>query len=451
VSDPTPETSQWRRLRDTVGLASRITLRGVPRGMLALGAGAVRAAAVEGPRDLHWKATGDALVEIFRSGGPALTKVGQILATGSDLLPAQVCARLEVLYDRQPAMSPRQIRRIVKHTFGRKLPWKRMDRKPLAVGSIGQVHRAELPDGRRVVVKVLRRGVRESMRRDLNALQTVVEGWARLYGAELGEIALRTLAEFEQGLERETDFTHEAAALEEFGKRLAGNPRIRVPFCHQEWCSSELLVLEELVGTPLSELRVRDPDEARRVASLALKELLTQVFDQGRYHADPHAGNLLLLEDGRLGLIDLGLTGELTKADRRRIARAARAILSADPDRAMRTLLEFGSLAPDFDQAVFKSDVARAIRAHPPRGPGGLDVLVQELLVIAARHGIVLPPSTSLLIKTLVTIEGVARSLDPDINVLRVAFPVVVQSLTPAFLRWRFWSREANASESPAS
>jgi len=437
----TSDQSQWRRLRDTLGLARRVTLRGVPRGMLALSAGALRAAALEGPRDLHWKATGDALVEIFRSGGPALTKLGQVLATRSDLLPTQVCARLEALYDRQPAMPARQVKRVLKRNFGRERPWKKMERKPLAVGSIGQVHRAVLPDGRRVVVKLLRHGARESMRRDLNALRTVLEGWTRLYGVEFGALALRTLDEFEQGLARETDFTHEARALQEFGKRLASNPRICVPHCHAEWSSSDVLILEELVGTPLSELRERDPDAARRAASVALRELLTQVFDQGHYHADPHAGNLLLLEDGRLGLIDLGLTGELTRTDRRRIARAARAILAADPDRAMRTLLEFGSLASDFDPAAFKRDVAGAIRAHPPRGADGFDVLVQELLVIASRHGIVLPPSTSLLIKTLVTIEGVARSLDPDINVLRVAFPVVVQSLTPTFLRRSFWSR----------
>ena len=125
-----------------------------------------------------------------------------------------------------------------------------------------------------------------------------------------------------------------------------------------------------------------------------------------------------------------------------RIARAARAILSGNADRAMRTLLEFGSLSANFDHAAFKQDVAEVIRQHPPRDTGALNVLVQRLLAVAARHAVVLPPSTTLLIKTLVTIEGVARSLDPEIDVLRTALPVVIKSMTPKLLRWRLWSRD---------
>jgi ubiquinone biosynthesis protein len=292
------------------------------------------------------------------------------------------------------------------------------------------------------------------MRSDLNALRTLVELYLGLRARnrpELRELALNALTEFESALMQETDFRHEAAALEEFGRRLAGSRRVYVPVCHQEWCTSEVLVIEELAGRPLSELRRSDPDAARRVAGLALRELLSQVFEDGRYHADPHAGNLLLLEDGRLGLIDLGLTGELVPEDRRRIARAARAILGGDADGAMRTLLEFGSLSADFEHEAFKRDVAAVIRERPPSDTGALDTLVRELLAVSARHGVVLPPSTTLLIKTLVTIEGVARSLDPEINVLRTALPVVLKSLAPKLLRWRFWSRAEPLTDSSAA
>ncbi len=240
----------------------------MPRGLVALGAGAVTGFAREGTRDLHWKAGGDALVQIFRSGGPALNKLGQLLATRTDVLPAAVCERLEALYDRQPAMTRAEVRRVLRRSFGRARPIVGLSRRPLAVGSVGQVHRARLRDGRRVVVKLLRPGMRDLMRRDLNALRTFVELYVGLHGRsrpELRELALKTLADFECGLEQETDFQHEAAALQEFGRRFAGSPRVCVPACHREWCTSEVLVIEELDGQPLSELRRSDPDVARQL------------------------------------------------------------------------------------------------------------------------------------------------------------------------------------------
>jgi ubiquinone biosynthesis protein len=216
-----------------------------------------------------------------------------------------------------------------------------------------------------------------------------------------------------------------------------------VPACYREWSSREVLVLEELSGRPLSRIRDSDP-AARPTANLALRQILAQIFDEGRFHADPHAGNLFLLDDGRLGLVDLGLTGELRAEDRKRITRAARAFLSGDAETAIRTLLEFGSVSPDFDLAAFRRDVSDVLRRrgpHPERQPRRLEELVNDLLLVAARHEIYLPPSTTLLIKTVVTIEGVARSLDPEIDVIVTAIPIILRALTPRFLRWSTWRR----------
>ncbi len=239
----------------------------------------------------------------------------------------------------------------------------------------------------------------------------------------------------------------------EFGRRMERNPRVRVPRCFLEDSSQDVLVLEELEGESLSALRARgasDPAAGRKAASLALREILTQIFDDGLFHADPHGGNLLVLEDGRLGLVDLGLTGRLDTADRRKIARAVRAFLARDPDASLRALLEFGAPPEDFDYAGFKADLQAVLQKDRAkvlaRVTGGqeqdddsyrLEDTVDQLLRVAHRHGIGLPPSTTLLIKTLVTIEGVARSLDPEINVVVTAIPIVLRSLTPRWMRWR--------------
>jgi ubiquinone biosynthesis protein len=207
-----------------------------------------------------------------------------------------------------------------------------------------------------------------------------------------------------------------------------------------------VLVLEELKGEPLHAYRERaktDPQIAKKIATLALGEILSQIFEDGRFHADPHAGNLLILEDGRLGLIDLGLTGEFTRDSRRHIARAVKALLARDADGLIRALLAFGSVPDDFDSEAFKRDVTKVVSDRKEAllglaGKGaalGLDKLVNELFRTAYRHRVYVPQATTLLIKTLVTVEGVARQLDPEINLVSVAVPVILRSLTPKWLR----------------
>src|SRR5262249_26525024 len=201
-------------------------------------------------------------------------------------------------------------------------------------------------------------------------------------------------------------------------------------------CSGEALVMEELGGEPISRFRQRvagDPTAARRVADLALREILSQVFEHGHFHADPHAGNLLILPDGRLGIIDLGLTGETKPEDRQRIARAVRAFISGQPEALTRALLEFGVPPPTFQYEAFRDAVAMVVRQNEARvmaqltgkgssdDAGGLEALVGELFRVASHHGLYVPPSTTLLIKAIVTIEGVARSLHPELNVVTTA------------------------------
>jgi ubiquinone biosynthesis protein len=211
--------------------------------------------------------------------------------------------------------------------------------------------------------------------------------------------------------------------------------------------------MEELRGEPLSSYRRRarrDPEAARRIASLALEEILRQIFEDGRFHADPHAGNLLVLEDGRLGLVDLGLTGELAREDRRRIAQAVKSFVGRDADGLIRVLLGFGTLPPGFDAARFETEVRELVRARAPRlaarlrgraagaasdASSSLEDFVTELFRLADRHGIHVQASTTLLIKALVTIEGVARSLDPELDLAAAAAPVVLRSLAPRWLR----------------
>ncbi len=443
------------RWKDAAEMAPRLVVNVVRRGLLPVGLSMTSTLFREGVSDLHWKVMGDALARFFRGSGPLLTKVGQILATRTDLLPPAVCHRLESLYAGQPAMSTRQLRRALEKGYPEGIPFPEFGMKPLGVGSIGQVHRARLQDGTRVVVKILRPGVRRAIRRDINASRVFVRLFFSLssrYRESTQLFVERILDDLKEGLEIESDLRNEADALDAFRARVARNPKVYIPRCYREHSSSHVLVVEELYGTPLAALRdvnLADDAAARTAGELALREILSQIFEDGQFHADPHGGNLLLLEDGRLGLIDLGLTGELSAEDRRNIGRAVKAFLSGDTEATYRALLRFGRLPMDLDHDAFKSEVREVFRksgasiveditgAEGDTSPSRLEELVIDLFRVAYVHHIDLPRSTTLLIKTLVTIEGVARSLNPNINVIMTAIPILLRSITPRWLRWR--------------
>ncbi len=417
----------------------------------------------DGAAALHWKVLGDALARFLQQAGPVYTKLGQILATREDLLPAALCARLERLYAEQPPMSRRALRRALASAFPDAQPFAELEPKPLGVGSIGEVHRARLHDGRRVVVKLLRPAIERAVRRDLAGLRGLVSLalCATPAARSARANAIDALDAFGRGLLAECDLEAEARAYRDFAERLRANPQVRVPHCHSEWSSARALVLEELDGIPLARLRERpsgDPSR-RQAAELALREILAQVFEDGRFHADPHGGNLLWLEDGRIGLIDLGTVGTLDRDARRQIARAVRAFLARDADAVLRALLALGQLAPDFDFAAFRAEVAALFASSGggavsrlrgragARSGDGLEELMDQFFAVSRRHGVRFADATALLVKTLVTLEGVVRALDPELDVVMKALPVVLSALTP---RWLRWSRRRRA-ESPAT
>ena len=455
---PAPRRGRVRAWQRTAQAVPRIALSAVRHGLMPVGLATARTLRREGASELHWKVIGDALVRFLRHSGPVFTKFGQILATRPDLLPAAVCARLEALYSRQAPMKRRLLRRSLRDAHVDGSPFEDFCEQPLAVGSIGQVHRARLADGTRVIVKILRPGVEQKIERDLDVARTLLP---MMLGTERGAdgparmLLMKTLDDLAEAYADEADLRNEAAALEAFARRFRRDPRVVVPSCFPALSSKHLLVMEELDGEPLSAYRARaekDPEAARRVAHLAASEILRQIFEHGHFHADPHAGNLLILEDGRLGVIDLGLTGELTPQDRRCITRAVRAFLSRDSEALIRALLGFGTTPEDFEVARFRDDVAAVVRrrgkAVAGRLTGGrkaqasdggsnpLEDFVAELFGVAHAHGIHVPRSSTLIIKTLITIEGVGRSLHPELNLGAVAAPVILRSFAPRWMRW---------------
>lgn len=413
----------------------------------------VTTALQEGNEALAGKVIGDSLADLLQNSGPVFTKIGQILSVRNDLVPLSISSRLEKLYSQQPSMPQREVRRILRKAYGRSYPFKKFDFEALAVGSVGEVYRAFLKDGTPVVVKLIRPGMEKAIRKDIHFLQCLLEVFFLFtFGKRksLHFMLEKTLTDLKTEFLKEIDLSLEKKALLRFAKRMKKNKAIQVPKVYEMYCKKNVLVMEFLEGTPLHEYQKRHPrksKELKAIASEVLKEILTQVFDDGHFHADPHPGNLLVLEGGRIGLIDLGLTGEFGRQERKKLASAVRAFLSRDKEGVIRSLLQFGELPPKFNFEKFEKDIVDVVKKYQGKtvkrlkgaetDPSeGLEEFVQKLFEVAHRHRVFVPSSSTLLIKTLVTIEGVARRLDPEMNLALTALPIVIRSLTPKWMRF---------------
>ncbi len=406
-------------------------------------------------RNIHYAVLGKSLARVFANAGPVWIKTGQILAGRSDILPIEMCYQLESLYSDQTPMPFRAVKRKIR---GQKRLFKqiqRIDRKPIGVGSIGQVHEAVLKDGGTVVIKVLRPKVQQLVESDIEWFQMFIDSMFFLSkDKELKQGLTSSLNDLKGAILEETNLTQEKESIQRFHKKYLKSSKFFVPKVYEEYSNKEVLVMEKVKGLPLSELRKKKGLSDKKRAELGerlFKELLTQVLEDGDFHADPHAGNVFYLEDGRLAFIDLGLTGKFTSKDRKRLAQAVKAFFDQDSKRVIKALLEFGEHNESFDLEQFEEEIIEVVNQNKSEmrsylsgsGKKGdtLENFVSKLFEISRRHGIYVPRDTTLLIKTLVTVEGVSRSLAPEFNLAKSAAPVVVGSLVPKWMKFPFRSR----------
>jgi ubiquinone biosynthesis protein len=360
--------------------------------------------------------------------GPTFIKLGQVLSTRADLVGVALAAELQRLQDQAPADSFTAVRETVENELGQPLEelYESFDELPLASASIGQVHRARLHTGQRVVVKVQHRGIEQKIRVDLEIL-------ARL--AELAELAPEfknyrpkaTAAEFQRTLLRELDFGREERNMQEFAVCFADDPRIRIPETYPELTTGRVLTMEELHGIKLSDTAAcaaagRDLAEiARRGAELYLE----MIFLHGFYHADPHPGNVLVMEGNVVGLLDYGMVGRLDERLREDIEEILLAVIEGDAVHLTSIITRVGKVPPGLDQAALAADVADfvALYAHQRLDEFQLGQALNDMTELIRRYHITLPARIALLIKVLVMLEGTSRLASPQFNLIEVIAP----------------------------
>ena len=370
------------------------------------------------------------LARAFTALGPAEVKLGQMLSTRPDVVGPAVSAELRQLQDRVPPFGDAQARVMIEEELGQSVEdlFSRFD-PPIAAASIAQVHKAITPEGETVAVKVLRPGIEREFLRDIAAFRFVAKLTEAVLPTSRRLKPVAVYEHFEETTRIELDLRLEAAAASEFHANTKDDPHFRVPQIDWERSSQRVMTSEWIDGTPISDHVALEAKGIERVAlgQRVIQSFLRQALQDGLFHADMHQGNLLVDDSGRLVALDFGIMGRLDPMTRRFYADILLSFLRRDYERAARVHREAGYLSPDQPLDAFAQSL-RAV-AEPIFGLGARNIsmasLLGQLFTVTERFGMETQTQLILLQKTMVMVEGVARDLDPDVNMWTAAKPVV--------------------------
>jgi predicted unusual protein kinase regulating ubiquinone biosynthesis (AarF/ABC1/UbiB family) len=367
--------------------------------------------------------TGAELADDLEQMGPAFVKVGQLLSTRSDLLPPEALQELSRLQDAVEPFPFADVERIVTEELGVRLSkaFSRFDSTPIAAASLGQVHRAALRDGRDVAVKVQRPEVREQVRRDMDSLQELA-GFLEQHSDQAHRAGLlRVVEELRQSLLRELDYRLEAQNMTQIGRNLARFRRIVVPQAVADYSTARVLTMDYVSGQKITAVSPLVLAEAgsRELAEELFRAYLHQVIVDGVFHADPHPGNVLLTDDHRLALIDLGMVSRISPDRQDDLLHFLLAIADGRTEQAADLALGMGEKLEEFDETAFRRRVgeviARSRDAKIGEAPAG--TLMLAVAHAAVTCGVRLPNELTLLGKTLLNLDDVGGTLAPDFDV----------------------------------
>lgn len=370
----------------------------------------------------HWPPPHE-VRETFEELGLTFLKFGQVLAMRRDLLPDAYIDELEQLHDQLPALGFDAVRATVEAELGAPLTklFSAFSETALAAATIAQVHEATTQDGRHVAVKVQRPGLEAMIATDVAALTYLVTLGESLF-PRLRALDLPVLvSEFAESLNRETDFEREARSILLFQIALADIPDLWIPDVVTECSSSNVLTMEFSNGERVDLYAGKHPEEMPRLINTLVRLMLQTIFEEGLFHADPHPGNVLVLPDGRLSLLDFGMTGELDEPMRESMTLLLEAVVKSDARGATEAYLE---MAPQGSEKVNRAALLLDIKAvlkeihRNDLADVSIGAAFDSLLRAGSRHGVHNPGEFFLLTRTFVILESMIRELDPDHNYL---------------------------------
>jgi ubiquinone biosynthesis protein len=364
--------------------------------------------------------------------GPTFVKLGQVMATRPDLIPMELVDELRLLQDKVKPFDEEGIRGLVEEELGREVDsiFNDFQDKPLAAASIAQVHRATLKDGREVVLKIQRPNLAATISTDLAILKWLSQA-AEERLPELRRYSPTGLvSEFEKSLTKEIDFEIEAYHMRRFAKNFAGDPDIYVPAVYDEFSSSRILCEEFVDGTPLNHPQLHERGhDLERIAKNGIRLMLEQALVHGFFHGDPHPGNIFVLPDDRLCLIDYGMMGMLDQERIDELLSFLVAILTRDLDKLISLFRRLELIGEDTDVRLLRREIDDLIARFESVDLAELNLgrYLNSVFAVIVRHNVQIPSDLLMVGKALATIEGVGREIYPKLNTMEEIRPVILK------------------------
>ncbi|MEY2644317.1 MAG: hypothetical protein RLZZ611_966 [Cyanobacteriota bacterium] len=382
----------------------------------------------------HARSRAREAADLVASLGPAFIKAGQALSTRPDIVPPLLLEELAQLQDQLPGFEPALAMACIEEDLGAPIHsiFTELEREPISAASLGQVHRGVLIGGEKVAVKVQRPGLREQITLDLYIVRNIA-AWlnrnVRLIRSDL--VAL--IDELGRRVFEEMDYCNEATNAETFAALHAHNPRIAVPRIYRHATARRVLTMEWIDGVKLTNLEaVRqlgiDPDD---MVSVGVNCSLQQLLEHGFFHADPHPGNLLALQDGRLAYLDFGMMSEVSREARTGLIQAVVHLVNRNFGKLSKDFVSLGFLAEDVNLEPIVPAFEQVFGQALEMGVSRMDfkAVTDDLSGVMYRFPFRVPPYYALIIRSLVTLEGIALSVDPDFKILGAAYPYFARRL----------------------
>ena len=361
--------------------------------------------------------------------GPSFIKLGQLMSTRADIFPPEYIAEFKKLQDRVPPVPFEDVKAVMERELKRPLfeTFAEFDEKPIAAASVGQVHNAKLHSGEKVAVKIIRPGIDRRIREDLRLMYFLASRAEK--ALEIGRVigATNIVREFERNILRELDMMIEAGSIEKFARNFEDVKEIYIPAVHWDYTTRSVLVMEHIDGMKMDqveEIRAAGIDP-KEVALIGLRSFSRQLMLYGFFHADPHPGNTIVMYDGRVSLVDFGITGCLDEEMMRQIANLFLGYAEHDYSMVMDALMEAGLINEDMDLKAFRNDLKDVSESFYGRSLQHISVkdVYDQLMELVLKYRIRLPRNLLLLLKTFIQTEALGKILGSDASLLEVTRP----------------------------
>ena len=381
--------------------------------------------------------TPESLRHLLEDLGPTFIKIGQIMSSRTDVLPAEYCRELELLRSEVTPLPLEVIQKEIESELGKPIKelFSSLDEKPLGSASIAQVHAATLPDGRRVVVKVQRPYVADMMMKDFALLEKAAKMLkiSPVNATIDFDMVVRELKEVSMN---ELDFRVEAATTMEFAENMKEIRYVTCPVIEEAYTTQRILTMSFVDGFSIGNLEKLDENgyDRKEVATKLVYNFLKQVLDDGLFHADPHQGNIEILS-GKICWLDWGMVGRFEKKERNILKMAVTAVVQKDVNLMKSAVLSLGKPKYEVDHPKLFSDIDELMERYCSMNLEDLNIgeLLGEILDLATAHGIALPQGFSMLVRALITIEGVVARLGTDLNMAQLFGAKVSHDMVEGF------------------